>query len=313
MSGEAGAFNSALYQAKIALNGPIPLHVYLVRGARYSGWIDSGISSMFPLLRETMTLAGVGPGDLRFILHTHSHHDHIGCNGQLKAWTGCSIAAHPHYAAWHADFERHYQEFARGAPDLVADTPALRSEVFDVLDAPAPIDIHLSAQETAFDLGGGVVLRSLWLPGHLLAEHGWYEESTRTLILGDAITGIDWPLFHSHLSVQGYRDSLMTIRRFLQTTPAQAVVAAHYAPMTPEAALALCDRADAYIDAVETGLIRILAEGEAATLEHLWMTLCRRMGRQQEFRALNTIRAHLDDLERRGLARQVDPRRYVLR
>lgn len=309
----ATALNAAIFQAKIDLSPTIPLHVYLVKGARYAVWIDSGVKAMFPLLQETMTLAGVQPGDLRFILHTHSHHDHIGCNAQLKAYTGCLIAAHRHYAAWHADFEQHYQAFARAVPDLIADTAALRAEVLDILDAPAPLDLHLPESEIAFDLGGGVVLRSLWLPGHLLAEHGWYEEATRTLILGDAITGLDWELFHSHLSVQGYRDSLNTLRHTLQTTPVETVIAAHYAPMTPAEALALCDRADAYIDSVEAMLIRILASSDTVTLATLWATLCQRMERLQEFRSLNMVRAHLADLEGRGLIRQIDLHHYQLR
>jgi glyoxylase-like metal-dependent hydrolase (beta-lactamase superfamily II) len=309
---EARQFNDVIFQAQIALTAAIPLHVYLVKGDRYAVWIDSGIRSMFPLLQETMALANVAPSKLRFILHTHSHHDHIGCNAQLQAYTGCLIAAHPHYAAWHADFERHYHEFARGVPNLIPDTPALRSEVLDILDAPAPLDVHLPEQPTAFDLGG-VTLRSLWLPGHLLAEFAWYEESTRTLILGDAITGLDWALFHSHLSVQGYRDSLLQLRHFLLTTPAAAVVAAHYAPMTPAEALALCDKADAYIDVIEAALIRILAEGETVTLERLWSELCRRLGRTQEFRALNMVRAHLADLETRGIVAAAGEQTYRLR
>ncbi len=42
-----------------------------------------------------------------------------------------------------------------------------------------------------FNLGGDVSLRAYQLPGHMMAELGWRESSTRTLILGDAITGLD--------------------------------------------------------------------------------------------------------------------------
>ena len=90
-----------------------------------------------------MAAAGVPPSHLKFVLHTHSHHDHIGCNAQLREHTGCLVAAHPYYAAWHADFERHYQEFARPFPHLIPDTPALREEVLGVLDAPCPLDLWI--------------------------------------------------------------------------------------------------------------------------------------------------------------------------
>src|SRR5687767_11583091 len=115
-------FNGPIYEASIPLTPTAPLNVYLVKGGDYAVWIDSGIKSMFPLFVETMERAGVKPGDLKFVLHTHSHHDHMGGSGQLKAYTGCLIAAHPYYAAWHADFERHYHEFARPFPHLMPDT-----------------------------------------------------------------------------------------------------------------------------------------------------------------------------------------------
>ncbi len=174
-----------IFQAKTMLSDVIPLHVYLVRGANYAVWIDSGVKAMFPQLVEVMGRAGVANADLRFVLHTHSHHDHIGCNAQLHARTGCLVAAPANYAAWHADFEQHYQEFARPFPHLIPDTPDLRDEVLSILDAPHPLDLIID-EGVRFNLGGGVTLTAHSLPGHMLAEFGWFEESTRTLILGDA-------------------------------------------------------------------------------------------------------------------------------
>ena len=233
-----------IYQAKVMLSEQVPLHVYLVKGAEYAVWIDSGIKSMFPQLVETMQEAGVSDGDLRFILHTHSHHDHIGCNAQLKDRTGCLIAAPAYYAAWHADFERHYQEFARPFPDLIPDTPALRDEVLSILDEPRPLDLF-TVEGVTFNLGGGVSLTAYSFPGHMRAELGWFEESTRTLILGDAITGLDWPLFHSHLTVQGYRDTLVKIGRLVDELQVERVLFAHFPPMTPDEAAKLLVYADA--------------------------------------------------------------------
>jgi glyoxylase-like metal-dependent hydrolase (beta-lactamase superfamily II) len=304
--------NTPIFRATYALSDVIPLHVHLVKGANYSVWIDSGVKPMFPQLQETMRAAGVAPGDVKFILHTHSHHDHIGCNAQLKALTGCLIGAPAYYAEWHADFERHYQDFARPFPHLVPDTPELRAEVLDILDAPAPLDLYTD-EGSVFDLGGGVRLRAYSLPGHMKAELGWMEEGSQTLILGDAITGLDWPLFHSHLSVQGYRDSLREIEWLLDSGGVRELVFAHYPPMPPDAVRGLLEKAHAYIDAVETTLIRVLAESETVSLETLWSETCARMKRQQEFRALNMVNAHVQDLLARGFIRQVGDEQYTLR
>src|SRR4051794_2957442 len=130
--------NSPIFQVQTWLSDAIQLHVHLVKGADYAVWIDSGVRSLWPQLEEQMAAA---EANVRFVLHTHSHHDHIGCNVSLKGRTGCLIAAPAHYVAWHSDFERHYQEFARPFPDLVADTPALREEVLSILDAPHKVDL----------------------------------------------------------------------------------------------------------------------------------------------------------------------------
>jgi glyoxylase-like metal-dependent hydrolase (beta-lactamase superfamily II) len=305
-------FNGPIYRATLQLTPAIPLYVHLVKGAHYAVWIDSGVKAMFPQLVEVMASAGVRDGNLRFVLHTHSHHDHIGCNAQLKRRTGCLIAAPGYYAHWHADFERHYQEFARPFPELVPDTPALREEVLGILDAPCTLDV-LTEEGVQFNLGGDVSLHAFSLPGHMLAELGWFESSTRTLILGDAITGLDWPLFHSHLTVQGYRDTLDKIRRSMSALSVERVLFAHFPPMRPDDVERLLDKAAAYIDAIEVTMIRLLAERDSITLEALWTGVCERMHRTREFRSLNMVHAHVQDLIARGLIVEVVPQAYRLR
>ena len=294
------------------LSEEIPLHVHLVKGERYSVWIDSGVKAMYPVLRATMEEAGVPPRQLRFVLHTHSHHDHIGCNSQLRQDTGCLIAADPTYAAWHANFETHYQEFARPFPNLVPDTPELREVVLSILDDPVPLDIELS-EGVSFDLGSGVRLEAIAFPGHMLAEHGWLETGSGTLILGDAVTGLNWPIFHSHLDVAAYRATLDKLEAVVATRRVRRILLAHFPDMNPSQFGDLLDEARAYIDNIEATTLRILAESDAATLKTIWQELCSRSDREQDFRALNMVDAHLKDLEARRIIIQKGEQTYALR
>jgi uncharacterized protein YceH (UPF0502 family) len=75
----------------------------------------------------------------------------------------------------------------------------------------------------------------------------------------------------------------------------------------------LLERAAVYIDAVESTLIQILASQPSVTLAQLWTELCARMERLQEFRSLNMVHAHIQDLLARGFIRQVGPETYSIR
>jgi len=79
------------------------------------------------------------------------------------------------------------------------------------------------------------------------------------LILGDAIAGLDWPIFHGHLSVGGYRQSLAKLRRLLDASDVHQVLFAHFPPMSPGQTLQLIADAERYIAEVEAKIIRVLA------------------------------------------------------
>ena len=301
----------SIVQSRIQLTDFCPLYVPLVSGDDYAVLIDSGTRQMLPVLLETMRSAGVVSARLRFVLHTHSHHDHIGSNAELKRRTGCLVAAHPRYRAWHSDFERHVQEFARPLPELVEDTAELREEVLGILDGEHRVDLMV---DEGFEVDlGGVRLEALAFPGHMEAELGWLERSSRTLILGDAITGLDWPIFHSHLSVTGYRSSLDRIESLLDDVGITNVLFSHFPPASADETRALVGKARAYLDEIEVNLIRIVAESATVSVAALWTELCRRMERRREFRALNTVRAHVEDLLARAVIRNVGDHDYALR
>ncbi len=311
-----GSFDSISRVASTSLTDVIALHVPLVIGERCGVIIDTGVKPMFAQLRALAEDTGIGragtPGGLQWILHTHSHHDHIGCNAQMQDAFASLIAGPGNYTAWHENFERHYSEFARSWPDLIPDTPELRAEVLDILDAPRPLDVHLSPGDV-IDLGGGVQLEAIDAAGHMLAELAYFERSTATLILGDAITGLDWPIFHSHLDVGAYRATLDRLEALIPARKVTAVQAAHYGRMTPTETLALIERARIYIEDVEANVLSELAGARRVTLEQVWTGVCRSMGRIREFRALNMVRAHLADLEARGVCRTVGKGEYELR
>jgi glyoxylase-like metal-dependent hydrolase (beta-lactamase superfamily II) len=56
--------------------------------------IDTGYISDFAETRNLLAGVGVNPADVRLIVNTHSHCDHIGGNRIIQAESGCDIALH---------------------------------------------------------------------------------------------------------------------------------------------------------------------------------------------------------------------------
>lgn len=50
--------------------------------------IDTGYPYMHEQILESMRTLGFDPADIRILLHSHGHYDHIGCTAQLKAVSG---------------------------------------------------------------------------------------------------------------------------------------------------------------------------------------------------------------------------------
>ncbi|MEL6671508.1 MAG: MBL fold metallo-hydrolase [Bacteroidota bacterium] len=299
-----------IFETRLDLTPEIPLHVYLVKGTRGAVLIDSGVKSLLPALQQTLAQAGLPPQALKAVLHTHAHHDHIGCNAQLKAWSGCELIGPAHYAHWHADFEAHYQEFARPFPELFPDTPALRAEVLDILDAPAPLDRTVQ-EGFVYDLGD-MRLQAFAFGGHMEEELGWYEEKSRCLILGDVITLLEAPFIHGHVNVPLYRASLDKLKSLVQTLEVSQILMAHFPPHQPAAFVHLIQQARTYLDQLESSLLSLLEKETSTSLEQLWRAALKRWEKAEEFRSLRTVYAHLEELTRQGKVRETSPHHYQL-
>lgn len=295
--------NEYIWEASIELKSGIPLNVHLVKGERFAVWVDSGVKTMFPLLQETMKMAEVPPEMLRFVLHSHPHAHHIGCDGQLARYTGCLIAAQSRYAHWHTDFERHFHDYAGGFPDLIPDTPQLRAAVLKSLDEEHPVDLHIN-ETVQFDLGGAF-LSGYRFSGHMHSELAWFERRTRSFIFGDVVTLIDNRVMHSHVEVRGYRQTLDRIEELLDELHVEQVLYAHHAPMTPFETRQLIDRVRTYLDRLDT-IVRnlIIGHGEIS-LKDLWEKVTTTMERQQDLRSLTTVHAHVQHLIREGEVKEI--------
>jgi len=177
------------------MQGKIYIQAYLIRG-KLNALIDTG-----PRQGEEDTLAleiashGLEPSDIDLVLNTHGHADHIGGNAAIMAASGARIMIHREDAVFLEDhrrcFEQYYAPFYKAlgreqqqAEDLAAFMQEMGPQM--------AVDSHLEDNEL-IDLGEGVDLRVIHLPGHTAGSVAYYWEREGVLFIGDSVSGLSSP------------------------------------------------------------------------------------------------------------------------
>lgn len=152
---------------------------YLVGGDR-PAIVDPGARTSAQAVRDALAALGVGREDLGWIVLTHVHLDHCGSTGILAAaFPRAQIVVHARGA-------RHLAEPAR----LVAGTVAIhrhRWSLYGGLDATPAARIVAAGDGHRVDLGAGRALTMLATPGHARHHMSVLDETTGTVVAGDAV------------------------------------------------------------------------------------------------------------------------------
>ncbi len=170
-----------------ALGEPNAVAAYLVTGTE-TALIDMGYQSSAGTVIDDLTKQGIGSDGLDYLLPTHVHLDHFGSCGTLaKRFTNASVRVHPKGQPHLVDPTRLWN----GAAQLFGD------ELMRRYGSPEPVEqnrLRVASDGEVIDLGRGVVLRTIWTPGHA-SHHLSYEwEGHGAFFTGDAL-GLYHPNF----------------------------------------------------------------------------------------------------------------------
>lgn len=284
--------------------GKTATRVFFVRGTEKTALIDSGLYGGLPDLQRAFGEIGIEYKDLDLLLLTHEHMDHVGNNGWLKAETGCKILGHYGRADRVADNMLNAKAIVHAFPE---------GEHFDLneeyLDWMGPIEGPIEEfikDGDIIDLGGGVELEVVEVLGHSMCEVGFFERSTKTLVIADPLLPPFNPVLYLYEDPNVMRATFDKIEKFLVERDVQAVLFAHDEVKTAAETQELVDDCRARVAKVEASMVTHIKANPGISFAELRDKCCDDQEMVREWRALVSIDASLKDFVARGLAEQRD-------
>lgn len=161
--------------------GLIAGRVYLIEDSDGLTLIDASIGPSAAKILKQLTAAGYQPGDVKRILITHGHPDHVGGLPAIQAATGAQVIA--------STIERPVIEGKEPIPRPERATATglarmgLRPPSTTV--KPTPVAREVNDGDMLPEVFGG--MQVIALPGHAPGQIGFWQPEQRLLICGDAI------------------------------------------------------------------------------------------------------------------------------
>ena len=168
------------------------VNVYLVEDDDGVAVIDAGLPGMWPHLTGALDELGYGAGDVRALVLTHAHFDHVGTAARLRQEYRTPILVHDadRYIAAHPYRYRHETNrflyplrYPKAVPVLGAMTLA------GALNVRGVTDVHSLTPESGDTLPGKP--RILHTPGHTAGHVALHYPDRGALISGDSLVTLD--------------------------------------------------------------------------------------------------------------------------
>lgn len=304
ISHQSGPFSTVSMGLPGDHEGKTATRVFFVRGTDRIGLIDSGLYGGLPALKQAFEELGIARSDLDFLLLTHEHMDHVGNNGWLKAETGCKILGHHARADRVADNMLNARTIVHAFPE--GEQFDLNTEYLDWMGpTEGPIEEFIKDGDV-IDLGGGVALEVVEVPGHSMCEVGFFELSTKTLVLADPLLPPFNPVLYLYEDPNVMRATFDKIEKFLIERDVQSVLLAHDDVKTVVETQKLVDDCRRRVDKVEASMITHMKANPGISFSELRDKCCDDQNMVREWRALVSIDASLKDFVAKGLAEKRD-------
>ncbi|HUN34330.1 MAG TPA: MBL fold metallo-hydrolase [Trebonia sp.] len=212
---------------------------YLVSGRGGAALIDTGwpTDEAWTALTGAIRQTGHDIADVRHVLVTHAHADHLGMAGRVREASGALVGMHPAESATllHRVSPQAWRERlsgwlrARGAPDGEA------AEITEQMAGAVGFHARLArpdfgVEHGSLPLGAGTGLRAVWTPGHTPGHLCFYDEQREVLLTGDHVLPRITPHIGLPPGAEGdpLGDYQASLRALAQYSPAEVLPAHEY-------------------------------------------------------------------------------------
>lgn len=193
----------------------VPNAVYLIRGPEPT-LIDAGVDGApTAQLVEPLRALGLGLADVRLLLLTHGHPDHMGGAADLRdASRALHVRCHPADRGWVEDHERSIAEtFGSLGDDWRPD----EATIADQLAQAGPSVTVDAVLEAGVKVGSDAAIDAEHVPGHTPGSVAYLHGPSGALFTGDALQGYGVSIptyvtgFPGYADATAYRSSLALI------------------------------------------------------------------------------------------------------
>ena len=196
-------------------------NTYLIEAPKGLVLVDSGLPGSQKRILKAITKLGRTPSDLKLVLLTHRHLDHVGSAAALKKQTGAKLASHP--------FEKPY-----AAGTLVISPPSAWSlygrivrkfttleywslKLFRIIKFQTA-HVDLAADEDSVLDGTGLDGSVVWTPGHTKGSVTLFLNQSGIAFIGDLLRSRRGRLVEP-LLMESIPQTQSSVKRILDLSP----------------------------------------------------------------------------------------------
>ena len=175
--------------------------------------VDTGMPGDDKQILQGIKEIGRSPGELRHILITHAHMDHMGSVAAMKKAGGGTVVASAREVEYIEGLKKTWTMGREGLGGKLFKGMLFLLENFFTQYEPAQVDIRCAGGELLDCFGGIRVIDS---PGHSPGSLSYYLPTRKMLFTGDALSGVPGLKLPPRPGCADYREALRTVHKLAE-------------------------------------------------------------------------------------------------